>query len=380
VLAVVPFLSTYVALVTYLVITGLYDAVGVRSVPAYLSLIIVAFVACRASTALVLAIARRVPMRPRRRRTLIVRERPYEVYVFLVGLGSVVLPPIAYFLGYSWSTIAQIIVMSGALLTWALRGMNRQNAIAESQKALEQSKLQVLYLRPFEAEEVVFARLPRRGLWRWVPFPDRSTAETGDANGGYQTFETFMKEPLSAVGAVLVALGSPYDDLPQAHGAVRLYAEDAEWQQMFAQLSELCLCVAGTANVSANVSWELRHLLERGFADKVFLCTSPASEDKLDDLYLRGWGLLFGVDARELWGLGPRRWDEVADMLRANGYEPPPSDPGSGAVITFTRAGVGQVILNGATVASQYVAAIGDCLATNLGVASTDSVQPREAV
>jgi hypothetical protein len=49
-------------------------------------------------------------------------------------------------------------------------------------------------------------------------------------------------------------------------------------------------------------------------------------------------------------------------------------------VITFTRAGVGQVILNGATVASQYVAAIGDCLATNLGVASTDSVQPREAV
>jgi hypothetical protein len=351
-LAFVPFAAMFVPIgVAELLGT---DTTSVSPV-AGLVLVAVTLVCCYVGSLLTHRLIDQLPEAPPRGSP---PDRPYTLFATVSAAGILVAPLTAFLLGYSWSAAGRAFELFLIVTTGFAAAAARQFARSQAASALAAPSPRVLYMRPFSSEEEVFARIPRTGLWRFIPLPDRTSAETGIGSSGYQTFETYIQPPLLCAIGPLVALGSPRDRLPQANGAIRIYLENQEWQKRFAELAASCVCIVGTTSVSANVRQELCYMLQEGLAPKLFLCTSPAHSDWFEEVYLRLWAVLFGPKAAGFWKLEPPPWPEMAAALRAAGYDRLPADPGPGTVITFTSAGAAQILTQSAQISRHYVDAI----------------------
>jgi hypothetical protein len=141
----------------------------------------------------------------------------------------------------------------------------------------------------------------------------------------------------------------PEDYLPP-EGAVRLYAKDTEWMKRLEDLARRASWILIQVGNSANLRWELEHLRHQGLQTKLFIITPP-TRGAPGDRYLRHlhqW----------MKGIRAEPWSEFAEKFGSLGYELVPTDPGSGAVITFDTSGKSVVLTTGAKEPEDYVRAI----------------------
>lgn len=216
----------------------------------------------------------------------------------------------------------------------------------------------VLYLRPFQDEGRIFARLPRRArdilgqyFNRYAPSPNKL----------YQTFEEFFTESIRSKLGPFVALGNPQDTLPPL-GARRAYFSDQTWQKEVEQLATSALCILAPVSQSKNLKWELDYLRKSGLLTKLFILTPPATAKpltsplaRLADFFIR----LLTVQSLEKWNVRETAsWEDFRVLLIKLGYTLPVTDPGPGSVVTFDMMGNAIPLVQGAGTAEEYVKAI----------------------
>jgi hypothetical protein len=144
-----------------------------------------------------------------------------------------------------------------------------------------------------------------------------------------------------------VALGSPEDYLPP-EGALRTYADDTTWKDLFYRFAQQSACIVTEIGRSANLRWEFTQIRNKGLQEKLFVLT-PCSQAG----YRFHWTVL-----NLFWflkGLYPVRWREFSRDLSELGYEVSFGNPGPGSVIMFDADGRGMVLTSRARQPSEFI-------------------------
>jgi hypothetical protein len=237
------------------------------------------------------------------------------------------------------------------LTTVLFYGLTRRQKLKSArQERKDDPRPSVVYIRPFATESDVFAMLPRKGVWRYIPLPDTLGIEAVDPDTPRKSFGAFFQAAVREAAGPFVALGSLWDALPPNDGVARDYKSDESWQTYFASVADKAAFVLASPEISGNFLWELKCLRRTGLSKKLFLCTSPDLGATIEEL--RCLGFLFGRKAP------PMTWDHIREQFEKLGYKPPNDNPGPGAVLATDSDGYMRVILQGATKPEQYVAAI----------------------
>ena len=187
----------------------------------------------------------------------------------------------------------------------------------------------VVYLRPFQQEEEIFARLP----WRWRDF----CANVGRSimrrkSWRLLTLEQYLGVEISARIGPFIALGNPTDFVPP-EGAARTYVADDEWTKHFEEMVRGARCIVVMAASSEQVLWELAKIRSMGLERGLFVLTKPRLVRKTSAL----------------------TWDAFAAALKRADYRPCSEDPGPGATVGFDQGGQAIVLQRDAKSAVETV-------------------------
>ncbi len=141
-------------------------------------------------------------------------------------------------------------VLMVASATLLMRG--RRMRAKDAKRVLEHDpRPPIVYLRPFEVDHA-----------------NRGAIAPGSFRG--RTAEQEMDRVLRDV-APFVALGDPTDDLPEL-GAVRLYADDIEWQKNVEELTNQAgTIILHAGGESDGLAWEVQHVVGLGQPERIVL-------------------------------------------------------------------------------------------------------------
>lgn len=242
----------------------------------------------------------------------------------------------------------------------------------------------VLYLRAFNQESTWFVTGPygryKDYVTGFVALLAASSRD-GDSSPVGVTFEQLLGRELNRSVGPFVALGSPEDYLPP-DGAVRMYAQDLDWQDHFKDLAARASTVVVEVAKSENLRWEFQYLREHGLQRKLYVFTRPiegGTSSKTTRLFMRFLAWAKGVE--------PVNWLEFAATLNRLGYRLDLSDPGNGAVVSFDEEGRSVVLTSGAELPEDYLRPMRERVAIQShngpaaveSPASTTTVQPASA-
>jgi hypothetical protein len=188
----------------------------------------------------------------------------------------------------------------------------------------------VIYLRPFEQDQEIFAKLP----WNWRNYRLYLRQILMRRKSLHMTLEDFLSPEIANRIGPFVALGNPLDFVPP-DGAARAYVADEEWPKHFADMVRRARCMVLLAASSEHVMWELKEIRALGLESKLFVLTRP----KLTA------------------GTKIATWGTFAASLRRAGY-PSCGDAGPGAVVTFKPGGEPVTLKRDAKTAGEIVDAI----------------------
>lgn len=224
---------------------------------------------------------------------------------------------------------------------------------AKSVPALEEvlandSRSPVLYLRAFLRESQCFVIGPKSeyaaNAKSW-----HAMQATWEQNIGIK-FEEYLGDALSRSIGPFIALGNPEDYLPP-EGALRTYADDSHWKDLFHRFAEQSACMVVEVGKSSNLHWEFMEIRQKGLQTKLFVFTAfSRSGFRLQWAF---WNLLWLLK-----GIRPARWHDFSGDLRNLGYDMGLEDPGPGSVITFDHEGRAMVLTTGARRPEDFVGPI----------------------
>jgi hypothetical protein len=246
------------------------------------------------------------------------------------------------------SKLAGLLLAGGAYCLYLAR---RSRAPSLEEVRSHDERPPVLFIRPFNREEEIFAEL---SLTEMREYSSHVTTQVG------ATLEQYLRNELSRQLGPFVALGSPEDYIPP-EGAARDYAEDRDWRARFEQLAADAACLLMEVAESENLRWELQYLRETGLCRKLFVVTPPRARTGLRNLRIRVGVALLRWVAR-LKGLPRASWSGFATTLGALGYVVDPDDPGPGTVVCFDGVGRATVAFRNAATARDYVGVINSAL------------------
>jgi hypothetical protein len=339
------------ALAFALTLGGFFAVAAVAGAEAALPAI---FVAAMAAPLILTACVRLLPARQARTAGARVVRFPYRraSYALYAAAVLAVGGAAALELGNLLSVAAMLTV---AGLT--CREIARRTTLPDASVVLAaDSRPPVLYLRPFEQDDRVFAELPRMRGQFWTDL-GRNIARTSSRR--HLTLDEYLRDAIARIGP-WVALGNPSDFVPP-EGAARSYIADAEWQDRFRTLAAQAACCVMIAGVSSSIRWELAALRAMALHQRLFLLTPPRRPR--------------GARLTRLLTTPPRRqplplvaWPDVAAALREAGYQPDAGAPGPGAVVGFDAEGRSWVLAREATSPAAVVDAIARALAAGRGV------------
>jgi hypothetical protein len=214
------------------------------------------------------------------------------------------------------------------------RGRRAKSVLPAEEVLGKDSRPLVLYLRAFLQESRFFVIGPKsecgsnaRSWHAAVANPEQNIGVT---------FEEYLAEALSNRVGPFVALGSPEDYLPP-EGALRTYADDARWKEVFHRFARQSACIVAEVGKSANLRWEFMQMRQDGMQEKLFVFTPCSTAG-----YASQWG--FWNLLWSLKGLHRVRWREFSNDLGKLGFEIGFDDPGPGSVITFDSECRGMIL------------------------------------
>ncbi len=114
----------------------------------------------------------------------------------------------------------------------------------------EDSRLPILFLRPFKLDELVVSVFSVG----WRRFEYLFSAER-------QTFEEYLVRAFSDIGPV-IAIGRP-SEIAAPIGAAREYLDDASWQRRVLERADVARLVIMVCDGTPGMEWEIRHVPER---------------------------------------------------------------------------------------------------------------------
>jgi hypothetical protein len=231
------------------------------------------------------------------------------------------------------------------------------------------TRLVVLYLRPFAADEWPFIRGSREQI----------LGKSGDDRIVAYTFEEYLRDRFWQRIGPFVALGNPEDYLPRP-GAIRTYADDEGWYEYIERLAGQAACMVMLVSNSDNLQRELTFIRREGLQRRLFILTAV-----IDKPRRFAWLIQTFFEKPILWIVlrlyGPPHieeratWEQLAQSVKKFGFDLG-DDPGRGAVVTFDSEGKTRVLVKGAETPSQFVEAIREYLVTtlelDLGQAATE--------
>jgi hypothetical protein len=186
----------------------------------------------------------------------------------------------------------------------------------------------VIYLRPFQQEEEVFAQMP----WSWSSYRRYLTHSYLLRKSRHLTLEDFLGTEISTRLGPFIALGNPTDFVPPP-GAARTYIADAEWPKQFDAMAQRARCLVLQAASSEHVVWELAEIRSLHLESKLFVLTRPKLTPKTK------------IEA----------WSTFASALQKAGYPPCGDDAGPGAVVGFKPGGEPVTLKRDAKTAAEVV-------------------------
>jgi hypothetical protein len=223
----------------------------------------------------------------------------------------------------------------------------------EAPEILAPTTASVLYLRAFDEERRTFAFGPTSVLKQYTSrWTAHAPLQRGDPTLRL-TLEDYLDETISAQLGPFVALGNPYDKL-SPDGATREYAADSEWQKRFLDLSERATCIVVSIGGSANLEWELKQIMSRGWGQKLCLFTSPIVPGTDRKLLNR----LRRTAVKRAKSIAAD-WNQARDVLRSTGLALA-DNPGPGAAVTFDEQGNSTLLTTSATTPAEFVAPVAD--------------------
>jgi hypothetical protein len=222
-------------------------------------------------------------------------------------------------------------------------------------EAVEPDGFQVLYIRPFNVEDVPFVELerkPQHFLRDWFG------ALAGESHR-FPTLDRFICSEVNASLGRFKALGNPTDFVPPG-GAERLYVSDDTWQAVFRKEAARSVCLLMTTAISPPLLWELEQIRDLGIHQRLYIVTSPSTE--MPTTTFRR--LLYRTAQRptkpaRIWSApAPISWPEFCAYLHGVGFEIAPHYPGTGAIVGFDDDRRGVVLATGLRSATDIVAVL----------------------
>ena len=190
----------------------------------------------------------------------------------------------------------------------------------------------VVYLRPFQQEETIFAELP----WRWRRLPEYLKRGLMRRKSYHLTLEDYLGPEIGRRLGPFIALGNPDDFVPPEGAAARAYVSDDEWPRHFAEMTRRARVIVLLAASSEHVMWELKEIRSLGLESKLFVLTRPKIKSST--------------------ALAP--WGTFANALRQAGYPRCGDDAGPGAIVGFKPGGETVILKRDARTAEEVVDAI----------------------
>jgi hypothetical protein len=216
----------------------------------------------------------------------------------LIALGAlgyplalaIIVVPVGLHAG--WGLRAPAIVIAGVVtgVSYSLVRLGRRMRATEGDEAgiSQDPRPLIVYLRPFDADGVGHFTAWRS---RVRARPVRRMFET--------TYEQRLARALRDV-APLVAIANPSERLLEP-GAVRLRAEDWEWQRTVADLTSRAGSIILHAGLSDGLAWEIEHVVDLGTPERVIVALpsdAPRGQPSREARY--------AAFVRSFWGLFPR--------------------------------------------------------------------------
>ena len=183
------------------------------------------------------------------------------------------------------------VALAGLRLAALLRsGARYFGALSIPEILRNRSRPFILYLRPFDTDEIVLPKPSMPFFTRFVtfrPFPARMEEELFDVADGYQ--------PLIAIGKPGASGDTARRDL--AH---RTFLTEEEWRPYVHDLIRRSKSIVMVLRATSGVIWELERILEGDTVHKTLFFFDPSARDpdkarEIDDLVLplfRGKGIL----------------------------------------------------------------------------------------
>lgn len=233
------------------------------------------------------------------------------------------------------------------VICWSLYGTfayyaQRLDAPSMSRVLSEDARAPVLYLRPFDQEDDVFAAVSTDQLGD-LQIPVRNPRAYRHGVTVEEYFATSIQRKIGP----FIALGDPQDSIPPG-GAAREYCDDESWQTRFRELAARSAFVIMRPGHSDNLRLELSHIRDAGLHPKLLIVIPPRRTwfEKVGGDRL---GVLFDSTVKD-WG---------TLMLVANSVGLSLSEfPGYGSVVSFDRDGKMLTLKTGLTKPNEYVTAI----------------------
>ena len=202
----------------------------------------------------------------------------------------------------------------------------------------------VVYLRPFQHEDEIFAKLP----WRFGDLGNNLGRVIMYRKSWHSlTLEQYLGMEISARIGPFVALGNPVDFVPP-EGAARTYVADDEWTTHFDEMVRRARCIVLMAATSEHVLWELAQIRSMDLQQQLFVLTKPKLVRRTTAV----------------------SWGTFAAALQQAGYQPCGEDSEPGAVVGFDGMGQAVVLKRDARNAAETVDVL--CNRLKLPVEATD--------
>lgn len=219
----------------------------------------------------------------------------------------------------------------------------RRSQLPEASSVLlHDARAPVLYLRAFEKESEPFVRAsggPRtllREIGRSIITREQWWSKT---------LEAYLEAELTRQIGPFVALGNPGDFVPPERGAARVYVADETWKQQLDEWLQRAAAILVVPEVSQNVGWELRRVVDLGYTRRLFILTrSRLTHRGLPD------------------------WQEFARLLSQSGFRGCEISPGWGSVAAFDADQTLRVLGRNIKTAAETVGLIARRLQTREGL------------
>jgi hypothetical protein len=270
----------------------------------------------------------------------------------LIGSGLILIAVAAVLWAYGMESgslvlaaLVLTVVVSPTAFYLIRRGQRAKSVLPAEAVLKEGSRAPVLYLRAFVQESRFFVIGPNSEYGSYAR-SWHAAAATTEQNVGV-TFEEFLTVAVANRIGPFVALGSPEDYLPP-EGALRTYADDTGWKELFDRFAQQSACIIAEVGNSANLRWEFTRIRQEGLQEKLFVFT-PCSAAGYRFQWAF-WNLLWFLK-----GLHQVGWREFSKDLKELGFEIGCEDPGPGSVITFDPEGRGMVLTTQARRPGEFI-------------------------